>query len=302
MLEDMNTLDEAVGGTTEIASVIIKAEITETLTLFNLQDLTTAFQDERRRPSAAAGPLQASYDLLVRDWTNASGEAGDKYDSELSTLFREASAGVQLDPGLMQQFVDKLEAKDPTATHLLVNDSEGIDAMLLQFPTYSDDRSRTKLLQEELEALWFGDDNAITAISVAIISVNVTDAITERQTEEIGSTVLVALAVLGIFFWVTVRQPALAIIVVGPILLVVIWVLGTMALLDIPYTLISSIITALSIGIGVDYTIHIIHRYREEYSRERDPEKAAIRTLSTTGSALLGSAMTTAHGLGMLVA
>ena len=40
-----------------------------------------------------------------------------------------------------------------------------------------------------------------------------------------------------------------------------------MALLDIPYTIITSIITALSIGIGVDYTIHMIHRYREEFTR-----------------------------------
>ena len=301
LLQDMNTLDAAVGGTTEIASVIVKAEITETRTLLNLQDLTTAFQDERRRPSAAAGPLQASYDLLVRDWTNASGEAGDKYDSELSTLFREASAGVQLDPGRMQQFVDKLEARDPTATHLLVNDPEGIDTMLLKFPAYTNDPAATKALQGEIEALWFGDA-AITVTSTSVISVNVTDAITDRQTEAVGSTILVALAVLGIFFWVTVRQPALAIIAVGPIVLVVIWVLGTMALLGIPYTIITSIITALSIGIGVDYTIHIIHRYREEYSHERDPEKAAIRTLSTTGSALLGSAMTTALGLGVLVA
>ena len=302
LLQDMNTLDAAVGGTTEIASVIVKAEITETRTLLNLQDLTAAFQDERRRPSAAAGPLQASYDLLVRDWTSDSGEPGDKYDAELFTLLREASAGVQLDPDKMQQFVDKLEARDPTATHLLVNDPNGIDAMLLQFPTYSDNPARTKVLQEELEALWFGDAAAITVTSVAIISINVTDAITEGLTEAIGATVLVALAVLGIFFWVTVRQPALAIIAVGPIVLVVIWVLGTMALLGIPYTIVTSIITALSIGIGVDYTIHIIHRYREEYSHERDPEKAAIRTLSSTGSALLGSAMTTALGLGVLVA
>ena len=75
-----------------------------------------------------------------------------------------------------------------------------------------------------------------------------------------------------------------------------------MALLGIPYTIITSIITALSIGIGVDYTIHMIHRYREEYARVRDPETAAVRTLSTTGSALLGSALTTALGLGVLVA
>jgi predicted RND superfamily exporter protein len=112
----------------------------------------------------------------------------------------------------------------------------------------------------------------------------------------------VALAVLGLFFWVTVRQPALSIIAVGPIVLVLISVLGTMALLGIPYSLITSIITALSVGIGVDYTIHVIHRYREEYARGRDPEQAAIRTLATTGSALLGSALTTALGLGALIA
>ena len=99
----------------------------------------------------------------------------------------------------------------------------------------------------------------------------------------------------------TVRQAALAFIAVGPIVLVLIWVLGTMALLGIPYTIITSIITALSIGIGVDYTIHIIYRYREEYTLDRDPERAAVQTLSTTGSALLGSALTTALGLGVLV-
>ena len=111
-----------------------------------------------------------------------------------------------------------------------------------------------------------------------------------------------ALGVLTLFYWVTLRQPALGFFAVGPIVLVLIWVLGTMALLGIPYTLITSIITALSIGIGVDYTIHVIHRYREEFARLRNPERAAIRTLTTTGSALLGSALTTMLGLGVLAA
>ena len=55
MLEDMNTLEAAVGGSTELASVLLKAEATETRTLLNLQDLTTAFQDERRRPLGGSG-------------------------------------------------------------------------------------------------------------------------------------------------------------------------------------------------------------------------------------------------------
>ena len=51
----------------------------------------------------------------------------------------------------------------------------------------------------------------------------------------------------------------------------------------------------------MDYTIHIIHRYREEYGRIRDPEISAVHTLRTTGSALLGSALTTGLGIGMLI-
>ena len=302
VLEDLNTLEEAVGGSTEVASVLIKVEATDTRTLLNLQDLTNAFQDEERRPAAAAGPISASYDLVAHDWIDDSGERGDKYDPELADLFTRASAGVEVDAALMQEFLDKLGARDPAVQHLLVNDPEGVDAILLQFPAFASDPQHTKTIQEDIEKLWFGDGEDITVTSESIISVTVTESITERQSESISTTIAAALIVLAVFFWVTVRQPALAVIAVGPIVLVLISVLGTMALLGIPYTLITSIITALSIGIGVDYTIHVIHRYREEYTRDRDPERAAIQTLSTTGSALLGSALTTALGLGVLVA
>ena len=206
---------------------------TGTRTLLNLHDLTTAFEDELRRPQAAAGPIQTSYGSLVRDWTEDSGEPGDKYAPELAALFREASAGVQLDPELMQEFVDKLEARDPAVARGLVNDPEGIDAILLQFPMYPGDPENTKVIQEEIEAHWSGDDRAVTATSVSIISVTVTDQITNRQTEAISTTIAVALGILIIFFWVTLRQPVLGFIAVAPIVLVLIWVLGTMALLGI---------------------------------------------------------------------
>ena len=300
VLNDMETLEAAVGGSTEQARMLVKAEATETRTLLNVRDLTDAFEDEQRRPQAAAGPIGATYESLARDWIHDSGEPGDSYDSELAALFEEASAGVQLDPVLMQEFLDRLEAVEPALTHVLVNNAGGTDAILLQFPTYTDDPRATAVIQEEIEALWNGDDEAITATAESILAVAITDQITDGQTESISTTVGVALGILAIFFWVTLRRPTLSIIAVGPIVLVLIWVLGTMALLDIPYSLITSIITALSIGIGVDYTIHVIHRYREEFSHVRNPEKAAIRTLATTGSALLGSALTTAFGFGVL--
>ena len=154
VLEDMNTLETAVGGSTEIASMLIKTEVTESRTLLNLHDLTTAFGDELRRPRAVAGPIHDSFEVLVHDWTEDSGEPGDKYDPELAALFREASLGVEIDPGLMQEFVDELVAREPGLARFLINDPEGIDTMLLQFPTYLGDPEGTRMLQEEVEDLW----------------------------------------------------------------------------------------------------------------------------------------------------
>ncbi|MCY4390837.1 MAG: MMPL family transporter [Chloroflexi bacterium] len=301
VLEDLETLDEAVGGSTEVASVLIRAEVTNARIFENLFDVTEAFEDERSRPRAAEGHAEASLAHLVEDWITDSGEPGDKYDPELARMFEEATAGLGLDTALIQEFLDALAASDAASLRqVLVNDPEGIDTMLIQFRAYSGDRERTEGMVEDIKGLWFGDDDEIRTTSQDVITLAVTEEITERQTEAIATTIAAALAVLTIFFWVTLRQPALAFIAVGPIVLVLIWVLGTMALLGIPYTITTSIITALSIGIGVDYTIHVIHRYREEFSRLRNPETAAIRTLATTGSALLGSALTTALGFAVL--
>ena len=150
VMEDLNTLEETVGGSTVVASVLIEVEATDTRTLLNLQELTAAFQDEARRPGAAAGPIHASYDLLAHDWINDSGEPDDKYDRELSELFMQASAGVKVDAELMQEFLDKLEAREPALQGLLVNNPDGIDAILVQFPTFASDPTHTKTIQQDI--------------------------------------------------------------------------------------------------------------------------------------------------------
>ncbi len=299
--KDWTTLDAAFGGSSEMANLILHAEVTKTQTLVNMHDLTDAFNDEEQRPQAAAGPIQSSFELLAQDWTDETRESGGKYDSELAALFEEATAGVEFDAELMQEFVDKLEAREPGLAPLMVNNPQGTDAFLLQFPVFTNDPEQTEVLQEEIESIWFGEDDDITVTSGSVVSVTVTEEMTSRQTEAIVATIIAALGILFVFFWATLRQPVLALIAVGPIVLVLLWILGTLALLGIPYTIVTATITALSIGIGVDYTIHIIHRYREEYRHIRNPERAAIRTLRTTGSALLGSALTTASGVGVLM-
>ena len=301
VIDDLNSLDAAVGGSTEVVSVLVRAEVTETRTLHNLFYMTEAFEDDLSRPRAADGAMEASLPLLVLDWTTDDGTPGDRYDRDLDRLFAEATRGLHLDPVLIQKFLDALSATDPeSVARVLVEDPEGIDTTLLQFRAFSGDRERTEGMVEDIDGLWFGDEDAIAMTSQDIIVLTSSDEIRDRQTEAIITTIGAALGILTIFFWITLRQPALGFIAVGPIVLVLIWVLGTMALLGIPYTIITSITTALAIGIGVDYTIHVIHRYREEFAKRRNPETAAVRTLATTGAALLGSALTTALGFAVL--
>ena len=301
LIEDLDSLDAAFGGSTEVVSVLVRAEVTETRTLHNLFSMTEAFEDDLSRPRAADGTMEASLPLLVLDWTTDDGTPGDRYDPELDRLFAEATTGLDLDPARVQKFLDALAATDPEAVaRVLVEDPEGIDTTLLQFRAFSGDRERTEGMVEDIDGLWFGDDAAITMTSQDIIVLTSSDQIRDRQTEAIIVTIAAAFGILTIFFWITLNQPALGFIAVGPIVLVLIWVLGTMALLGIPYTIVTSITTVLAIGVGVDYTIHVIHRYQKEFAKRRNPETAAIRTLATTGSALLGSALTTALGFAVL--
>ncbi len=300
-VKNIETLQAAFGGSTKSVNVLIEAEITDDRTIRNILDFSAAFSDDLRRPEGAAESIQSSVGILLIDWITDDGSDGDRYDPQLREMVEAANA-FRLDPQQIQAAIDRLEVLDPEGFgQVAVDDPNGQDVLLVQFQALTGDQERTKRMLEDLYGLWFGPDEELTATSGEIISLEVVDTMTSSQTTSIITTVLAALIILSLFFWITEGRPALGFIAVAPIVMVLLWVLGTMALLGIPYNVITALITALSIGIGVDYTIHIIHRYEEEFAHSRDPEEAARRTLGTTGSALLGSVLTTALGFGVLI-
>ncbi|WP_420625349.1 efflux RND transporter permease subunit [Candidatus Poriferisodalis sp.] len=300
-IADLETLDAAFGGEADAVKVLIEAEITDDRTVRNVLDFSTAFNDDLRRPEGVVGGIESSLGLLLLDWITDDGTEGDLYDVQLRTMAEEANE-FRLDPVALQAIINRLESLDPEGfAAVAVNNPDGPDTLLIQFQALTGDQERAKRMVADIEGLWFGPAEQITATSGEIVGVEVVGAMTDSQTSSIMTTILAALVILCIFFWIVERRPSLGFIAVGPIVLVLFWVLGTMTLLGIPYNAITALITALSIGIGVDYTIHIIHRYEGEFERSHDPVQAARRTLRTTGSALLGSALTTALAFGVLM-
>jgi multidrug efflux pump subunit AcrB len=87
----------------------------------------------------------------------------------------------------------------------------------------------------------------------------------------------------------------------APVALVVLWTFGLMYLSGIPFGPVTATLTGLAVGIGVPYTIHIARRFEEDRSRYADISEAIRATMTNTGGALAGSALTTAAGFGILV-
>jgi predicted RND superfamily exporter protein len=89
------------------------------------------------------------------------------------------------------------------------------------------------------------------------------------------------------------RKLALSIIVSTPILLGSAFSLGLMPLLGIPLTWLSATVIPLIIGLGVDYSIYLAQRYREELKNHAAREAARIALEQTGEGNWLAAATTT---------
>jgi len=87
-----------------------------------------------------------------------------------------------------------------------------------------------------------------------------------------------------------------------PLMVVVVWVYGIMGLTG--YELNSQTVTigALTLGLGVDYAVHLTTRLEEEVEHApfADPAEWSTKSVATTGRAMFGAALTTAGGFSVL--
>ena len=142
-------------------------------------------------------------------------------------------------------------------------------------------------------------DSVVVTGPPAIFDV-VIKTINETMIGSIAYTILLSFIILTAIFWYTDGQPLLGIISMLPVLLVLVWILGTMVTIGYTLNVMTILIGALTVGLGVTYAIHISHRFIEEMEHHHSLDKAINNTVKNTGSALFGAAMTTVLGFGVL--
>ncbi|WP_455391762.1 efflux RND transporter permease subunit, partial [[Eubacterium] cellulosolvens] len=129
-----------------------------------------------------------------------------------------------------------------------------------------------------------------------ILTITTMDSLQDSQIKSTAISMVFALIILIIIY----RNPILGLIAMTPVLISSIWILGTMYIFGISINVFTVSITALTIGLGIDYAIHIIERFREE-RKKLDTRQAIHKTIHNTGTALFISALTTVCGFIVLI-
>jgi predicted RND superfamily exporter protein len=105
------------------------------------------------------------------------------------------------------------------------------------------------------------------------------------------------LALVALILWLDFRTLSDVLLALAPLLVGIVWMVGGMVLLGIQMNFINIFVTTMIIGIGVDYGIYILHRYRESRDLPREPFERAIRE---TGKAVAAAALSTIVGFGSI--
>lgn len=108
---------------------------------------------------------------------------------------------------------------------------------------------------------------------------------------QIGLVLLAILIVIMMIHFRTVKYTALALI---PLLLTLIFMVGTMKLINLPFNMLNFLSVLLVIGIGIDDGVHILHHYKAG-------QRKIHYLFSSVGRAILLTTITTMCGFGSLI-
>lgn len=187
-----------------------------------------------------------------------------------------------------------------------LNDGGEFDAAVIRVSVH-DASDGSKLLTEELNSAIdplkdLNDDGELDEAIVTdgpVLTYLTVTAMNSAGLRSVVATVIMAMILLMIVYGVFYRTVMVGLLSTIPIVMVIGWVFGSMFLLNIPLNVVTIMIAALTIGLGITYAIHISHRFLEDL--ETRPWKDALcNTVGHTGAALFGAAATTIGGFGML--
>lgn len=192
--------------------------------------------------------------------------------------------------GLKEQRPDQLG-------RLLLGDNQGLVYFSMKATTDKEMEKATEIIRDHIENLSDMETNGLKLTldgepavggSAAILT-DVLNSILPNMRNSIILAIILVVIVLGLVF----RSAKLGLIGCLPVVIALLWEFGAIRALGWSLNVMNMMVSALAIGIGVDFTIHVTHRFMEEWNNGESPEQAMSTTIQNVGRAIIAAASTT---------
>jgi hypothetical protein len=124
-----------------------------------------------------------------------------------------------------------------------------------------------------------------------------TDLILEGQVKSLILSLIIIIILLSLMF----RQVSIGFIGAVPISITAILSFGVMGLLNIPLSTTTALMASIAIGIGIDFAVHFIERYRISQKSYSNKLQVANATMDHSGRAILFNAVVVIAGFMVLL-
>ena len=243
-----------------------------------------------RRAYASAGP-QPTVDRMLQAMERELNYQGAAYDE------------IPLDPS-KYPVANRGELKNLIAQYLVLysgslneyaNDQLAPSAarMAVQFRTHN--TSAVEGVIQDIHrwgALNLPEGYTVETSGIAEMEVALTSMITSSQISSFLLSIISVFVILAISF----RSPMAGLIGSIPLSLAILINFGIMGFAGINLDMVTSLISSIAIGIGVDYTIHFMNNYHHERLLSDDLQRVTFNTYMVSGKAILVNALSVALG------
>jgi len=297
IFQGLSVIDSQLGGTTPL-DIIIEADPD----FFNVEDDENIIEDDffdevffedddGEYDIGGDSYWYNSYRLktieAVHDYLESLNEAGKviSFDTTMDVL-QTLNDGDEMDTFFLSVLYKKVpdDVKEALFDPYLSEDGNQLRISFRVYESYPD-LQRGELLKKikrDLTSELGLKESQVKLTGMLVLYNNVLESLITSQILTIGF-VFGAIMIMFLFLF---RSIKFAVIAVIPSIIASSSVLGLMGLMNIPLDIMTITIAAICIGIGVDHSIHYVHRFREEILDSSHADVAIKNAHNSTGQAI----------------
>jgi len=295
----LSLIDEKLGGTAPL-DIVINAPETELI-----EDDFEDFDDPFGSDDSANGYWFTSQNLEkleeIHDYLESRTEIGKVLSVSSGIKLAEIANGRKLND-LELAFMRELLPEDIKESLLnsYISDDDNQVRLQARVKESLDGLNRKNLIDEinyDLENKFGLNKEQFRLTGISVIYNNLLQSLFSSL---IGSVGIVFIAIFVMFLFLF-RSISLALIGMIPNFLAAGFVMGSIGFSGVPLDIMTVTVAAISIGIGVDNTIHYLHRFKREFDLSKDYEECLKNSHTTIGRAMFYTSSTIVIGFLILL-